>query len=295
MNCSVPRLRLCLTGKAATSFTLIELMAATTVLSVVLLMMVGMQDQMSKAWSNANRRTDATREARAACRLMAKDFTTLALRGVSASRTFMPGPDVTNSPVSFYYYSGSGSVSGSRLTMPTTLAPNTSYLFAVIPRSPQTTNESDFALTGYYIASAPMTNINGFVTTNYNLYRYYKVGKSETLTAFSNWIVNPLANSLFPAVDSKTDEILARNVCNLQIKVFGSTNYPSGLSSVINYGSSAKNGIYQGNKMHFELTFYPDDVAQRLTPLTVWTNSNNIKKFARSFEFRVDCTENNNQ
>ena len=49
------------------AFTLIELMAATTVLSVVLLMMVGMQDQMSKAWSNANRRTDATREARAAC------------------------------------------------------------------------------------------------------------------------------------------------------------------------------------------------------------------------------------
>jgi uncharacterized protein (TIGR02599 family) len=46
------------------SFTLIELMAASTVLSVVLLMMVGMQDQMSKAWSNANRRTDANREAR---------------------------------------------------------------------------------------------------------------------------------------------------------------------------------------------------------------------------------------
>ena len=48
------------------SFTLIELMAATSVLSVVLLMMVGMQDQMSRAWSNSNRRTDATREARAA-------------------------------------------------------------------------------------------------------------------------------------------------------------------------------------------------------------------------------------
>ena len=32
-------------------FTLIELMAATTVLSVILLMMVGMQDQMSKAWA----------------------------------------------------------------------------------------------------------------------------------------------------------------------------------------------------------------------------------------------------
>jgi uncharacterized protein (TIGR02599 family) len=62
------------------AFTLIELMAATTVLSVVLLMMVGMQDQMSKAWSNANRRTDATREARAACLLMARDLSTFSVR-----------------------------------------------------------------------------------------------------------------------------------------------------------------------------------------------------------------------
>jgi len=66
--------------KTTPSFTLIELMAATTVLSVVLLMMVGMQDQMSKAWSNANRRTDATREASAACRLMYEDLSCLVYR-----------------------------------------------------------------------------------------------------------------------------------------------------------------------------------------------------------------------
>jgi len=292
MNGSTHRPWFCSADKAPASFTLIELMAASTVLSIVLLMMVGMQDQMSRAWSNANRRTDATREARAACRLMAKDFSTLALRGVGTTRTFMPGPDVTNSPVSFYYFSGTGSVSGSKLTMPSSLASNTSYLFAVITRSPQSTNESDFALTGYYVASALITNINGFVATNYNLYRYYKVGKNDTLAALSNWIAQGKADSLFPSV-STNDEILARNVCNLQIRVLGSTNYPNGLSSVINYGSSYINGIYQGNKMHFELTFYPDDVAQRLTPLTAWTNSNNIKKYARSFEFRVDCTENN--
>ena len=65
------------TERSRAAFTLIELMAATTVLSVILLMMVGMQDQMSKAWSNSNRRTDATREARAACRLMSQDLTCL--------------------------------------------------------------------------------------------------------------------------------------------------------------------------------------------------------------------------
>jgi len=274
------------------SFTLIELMAATTVLSVVLLMMVGMQDQMSKAWSNANRRTDANREARAACRLMAKDFSCLALRGTNGSRTAMRGPDVTNSPISFYYFSGTGNVVGSALTMPTNLAPNTSYLFGVIPRAPRSANESDFALIGYYVASDKNVNINGFSVTNYNLHRYYKISNAVTIPAFTKWIGDKQANSLFPSV-STNDEILARNVCNLQIKVFGSTNYPNGLSSIINYGSSVINGIYQGNKMHFELTFYPDDVAQKLNFPSAWTNTDNLQKHARSYEFRVDCTEIN--
>ena len=274
------------------SFTLIELMAATAVLSVILLMMVGMQDQMSKAWSNANRRTDANREARAACRLMAKDFSCLALRGTNLTRAFMRGPDVTNSPISFYYFSGTGNVVGSSLTMPTTLAPNTSYLFGVIPRAPRSSNESDFGLIGYYVASDTNVNINGFSVTNYNLHRYYKFLNAETIPALTNWVGNKQANSLFPSV-STNDEILARNVCNLQIKVFGSTNYPNGLSSVISYGAGVINGIYQGNKMHFELTFYPDDVAQKLIPLSAWTNTNNLQKYARSYEFRVDCTENN--
>ena len=274
------------------SFTLIELMAASTVLSVILLLMVGMQDQMSRAWSNANRRTDATREARAACRLMAQDFSRLALRPTNNSRAFMRAPDVTNSPVSFYYFSGTGSVaSPSQLTMPTNLASNTSYLFGVIPRLPRSANESDFGLIGYYVASDTNTSIYGFPVTNYNLHRYYKIEKSNTIPAFTSWINNKTADSLFPAVNTTNDEILARNVCNLQIKVFGSTNYASGLSSVINYGSNAINGIYQGNKIHFELTFYPDDVAQKLSPLSAWTNTNNIQRFARSFEFRVDCTE----
>lgn len=272
------------------SFTLIELMAASTVLSIVLLMMVGMQDQMSRAWSNANRRTDATREARAACRLMAQDFSCLAMRTTPSLHTMMMAPSVTNAPVSFFYYSGSGS---GGLSIPSN-APGTSYLFAVIPRRPKSANETDFGLIGYYVASDTNTDINGFTRTNYNLHRYYKISNADTLPAFQNWMNNGQAESLFPNIDPANDDILARNVCNLQIKLFGSTNLANGLNSVIPYGTNSINGIYQGNKMHFELTFYPDDIAQKLTPLAVWTNSNNLQKYARSFEFRVDCTENNN-
>lgn len=274
------------------SFTLIELMAATTVLSVILLMMIGMQDQMSKAWSNANRRTDATREARAACRLMARDFSYFLIRPTNVLRNMMRAPDVTNAMVPFYYYSGTGSIT-TALSMPTEVAPGSSYLFGVVPRKKSSTNDSDFALAGYYIAWDTNINVNGFLVTNWNLHRYYKTSNSA-VTAFSNWIATNTPNNLFPSVNTTNDEILARNACNLQIKVYGSTNSGNGLISNYNYGSASANGIYQGNKIHVELTFYPEDNAQKLPNLLAWTNTNNLQKLARTFEFNVDLPENEN-
>jgi len=278
--------------RLVTAFTLIELMAATTVLSVVLLMMVGMQDQMSKAWSNANRRSDATREARAAARLMARDFSYFLVRGTNAIRSMMRAPAMTNSPVGFYYYSGTGTIPTPSLTMPTAIISGSSYIFGVFPRKKSSTTDSDFALVGYYIAQDTTTNVSGFSVTNCNLHRYYRTSNSA-VTAFSNWIsaTTPNPNNLFPSVNTTNDEILARNACNLQIKVYGSTNSGNGLVYSNAYGSSSANGMYQGNKIHVELTFYPEESAQKLPNVAAWTNVANIQKLARTFEFNVDWPE----
>ena len=91
------------TERSRAAFTLIELMAATTVLSVVLLMMVGMQDQMSRAWSNSNRRTDATREARAACRLMAEDLSCLVFRPLTFDNQDSYDVGLENQGIPFLY------------------------------------------------------------------------------------------------------------------------------------------------------------------------------------------------
>jgi prepilin-type N-terminal cleavage/methylation domain-containing protein len=280
------------TERSRAAFTLIELMAATTVLSVVLLMMIGMQDQMSKAWSNANRRTDATREARAACRLMARDFSYFLIRPTNVSRNMMRAPAVTNSMVPFYYYCGTGSITPA-LSMPSGVALGSSYLFGIVPRKKSSTNDSDFALSGYYIAQDTLTNVNGFKVTSWNLHRYYKTSNAA-VEAFTNWIAQPTPDRLFPSLNTTNDEILARNACNLQIKVYGSTNSGNGLISNYTYGSGSANGIYQGNKIHVELTFYPEDNAQKLPNLEAWTNSSNLQKLARSFEFNVDLPENEN-
>jgi len=275
--------------KNAPSFTLIELMAATTVLSVVLLMMVGMQDQMSKAWSNANRRTDATREASAACRLMYEDLSCLVYREQTFDNQAAGADVLINQGIPFLYSSnGLG---------PITIAnaqSGASYFFAVTARKPVGSGLEDLALVGYYIASAPRTNVNGFATTNFNLYRYY-VSASNAVSNLNTWFSSSTrtASMLFKP-NPATDEILARNTCNLRItpynRIDGNTrSLPNKVANGLNYQfvSSGTTSYYSGSKLQVELSVYPEDYAQRIS-YTAWTNSTNIQKYARSYEFRVD-------
>jgi hypothetical protein len=76
--------------------------------------------------------------------------------------------------------------------------------------------------------------------------------------------------------------------------VYGATNSSNGLISNYKYGTGSANGIYTGNKIHVELTIYPEDNAQKLPNLQAWTNTNNLQKLARTFEFNVDLPENEN-
>ena len=277
--------------KNTPSFTLIELMAATTVLSVVLLMMVGMQDQMSKAWSNANRRTDATREASAACRLMYEDLACLVYREQTFDNQAAAADVLTNQGIPFLYSSnGSG---------PITIAnaqSGASYFFAVTGRKPSGSGLEDLALVGYYIASAPRTNVNGFATTNYNLYRYY-VPASNAVSNLNTWFsasASARTASMLFNPNPATDDILARNTCNLRItpynRIDGTTRgLPNKVANGLNYQfvSAGTASYYSGSKLQVELSVYPEDYAQRI-PYSSWTNSTNIQKYARSYEFRVD-------
>jgi hypothetical protein len=260
-------------------------MAATTVLSVILLMMVGMQDQMSKAWSNANRRTDATREARAACLLMAQDLSTFAMRGKSFGQYDSFPTNLATAPVPFYYFNGSGGIAPGGAT-------GCAQFFGLIPQASKSNNTADIALVGYYIASTNQMNVNGFTTTSWNLFRYY-IPPSNAASGIATWLSSPngTAAALFTNIPANS-EILARNACNLQIKVYGSTTalVTNGLN-FSNVVSTSSKDFYRGNKMGIELSFYPEDSAQKITN-SAWMNAPNIQKYARSFEFKIDCPKN---
>ena len=272
-------------SRLAAAFTLIELMAATTVLSVILLMMVGMQDQMSKAWSNANRRTDATREARAACLLMAQDLSTFAMRGKAFGQYDSFPTNLTTAPVPFYYFNGPGGIAPGGAT-------GCAQFFGLIPQASKSNNTADIALVGYYIASTNQTNVNGFTNTSWNLFRYY-IPPSDAAGGIANWLSSPngTAAALFTNIPANS-EILARNACNLQIKFYGSLTalVTNGLN-FSNVVSTSSKDFYRGNKMGIELSFYPEDSAQKITN-SAWMNAANIQKYARSFEFKIDCPKN---
>jgi type II secretory pathway component PulJ len=269
-----------------TAFTLIELMAATTVLSVVLLMMVGMQDQMSKAWGNANRRTDATREARAAAILMQADLAGLTFRGNTRNSSYDAFPSVlTSNGIPFLYCDGRNP-DPSGLAIPNGQS-NSAYLFGLSTQKSRGTTGQDIALVGYYIAFRTNLNVNGFSVTNYNLCRYY-VPASNTSSNLSAWFQSKSANSLF--TPSTNDEILARNCCNLRITYFGDP--VRGVTNGLNFTNAMSTvDPYRANKVQVEWSIYPEDYAQKIL-LTNWGSSSNIQRYARSFEFRADIPRN---
>jgi len=268
-------------------FTLIELMAATTVLSVVLLMMVGMQDQMSKAWANANRRTESTREARAGLRMLTEDFTHYYVRG---DYTRAGAPRANYNPITnkipIVYFSDASSTVGN-LTI-SNAQPKSQALFFLSQRRPGKNRESDqLTAVGYYIARATNMSISGFTNTSYNLYRYVN---TNTLDALGNFTNANDVSPLFPKVgaNNKTNnEILARNAVNLRIYFYPTSNVNAGLIYGITEGSGA---TYSGNRCVFEVTTYPDSIANSLLKdkLANWTSRDNLRRYGRTFEITMD-------
>ena len=270
-------------GSEPNAFTLIELMAATTVLSVILLMMVGMQDQMSKAWSNSNLRTDATREARAAANLISADISSLIYRPnqFTDERMLLAGC-LSNKGLPFLYSSNG---LGLGLSIPNQQT-GSSCLFFAATQPTRGSNYSDFALVGYYVAATARTNINGFETTSFNLHRYYRPA-SNSYANLINWFASARITELITDVNPENDEILARNVANVSFLFFNSDTNP--VVNGLNYTNRSSGTVYQGNKLQVSLTIYPTDVAQKFPNTNSWTQIGNIQKFARAFEFRIDC------
>lgn len=279
-------------GRSAPAFTLIELMAASTVLSLVLLLMVGMQDQMSRAWGNANRRTDVTREARTALRLMMGDLAKMNLRAATfPSNNYSP---VTNAgiPIIVGGYSGGNA-------NPLSISASSQYFFGVVSRRPTPSNPSDLAVVGYYIASATNTNVSGISTPAYNLYRYYLPALSDVTNQLARWMSGNISLVKPATPGDPNNEVVARNMAGLRISFFGLTNawtsttdgktyYPVTNGPNFSIEEGKRNYPCTGNRIRIQLVGYPADATIRFAKLADWTNSANLTRFSRVFELGLD-------
>ena len=266
-------------SRGIASFTLIELMAATAVLSSVLLLMVGMQDQMSRAWNNANRRTETGREARAALRMMATDLAALKTRRpTSGPVAHAIAASVAAAPIPFVYRSADGG-GLMPLTIPNRMS-NAAFLFGVASRA-----NGDLNLFGYYVAQKTTTNLNGLVQSNYHLFRYRR-NAADTAVALANYFgATNNANSLFPAINPAGDDVLAYNVAGFSILAMGQGVVSNGNGRNFSLPDVAN----QGSRFHVTLHLLPDELAQRLSA-SDWSSSTTLAKFARSYEFRLRPT-----
>lgn len=187
--------------RVASGFTLLELLVAMALLSLLVVMLMGIVDSATKLWRVNESRVETYREARAALALMASDFA-----------NFHPALPVGTQPSQLF------------LCDTSTSGLSKVGFLAVMPNSAQdTTDRSQLCTVGFFLARGRTSDIGPESSRQtWNLYRYF-LGSNETLQKLR---ANPASPNLFPAAalqpreqaDPPRTEILARNIQSFTIR-----------------------------------------------------------------------------
>ncbi|HEY5814487.1 MAG TPA: prepilin-type N-terminal cleavage/methylation domain-containing protein [Terrimicrobiaceae bacterium] len=217
-------------------FTLIEMLAAMAVLSLLVVAMMAIVESATKLWRDSEGRTDACREARAALLIMARDLSN-AVAGTNVD--FMK----------FNLRSGAaGTDYGSNV-----------FFLASLPASAQSaSSKSDVCEIGYFLAldrTAASTN------RTLNLYRYFR-NSNQT---FSNLSTSSLFTNI--TTGATGEELVARNVVGMKI-----TPVSASEGDWIPFGPTAEAPLPK--VIEITLSAIGQDAAKKLQDSTNWTDTN---------------------
>ena len=272
------------------SFTLIELMVAAGITSLLLLGMTGVFDQSMKAWRLSSRRADAEREVRAALSQLERDLSGLVVNSnvpiylnISATnRVSIPNPFRLNMPPN------SGPLGSDWANV-------SQQLFFATAQAPRSGQPGDLASVGYFVAWD--TNSNG---TNgaWNLYRRYQK-PLDLLNGLMARMALPNLSASSPGPyqtnSLSAPELMAANVLNFWVQFVIVTN--NGPLTVPTDFNQIVAGTWITNRPHYaqlELTAYSGDQVRSFAGGTVasrrqmWSDTSNIAKYGRTFVWRVD-------
>jgi type II secretory pathway pseudopilin PulG len=252
------------------AFTLIELMVAGAITTLMLLGMTGIFDQSMKAWRLSSRRGDAEREVRAAMATVERDLGGLVLGPGLPLYVGRFEPSVVGIAASNYPNLAPQSASGAWSNVSTAL-------FFASAQRPDAASPGDISGVGYYVAWDPQSNEGRGA---YNLYRYFQPPQpffGDTTNFFKN------GGTLYR--QNNRDEIVGANVINFWAQL---VTIPAGLTaSPINLPTSGSITA-RPKYIQLELTSYGSEAVRSFSTREDWGNTNNIKKFGRSFIWRVD-------
>lgn len=254
--------------KAGGAFTMLELLVAMAVLSILVVMLFGMVDAAAKLWRENENRVDAYREARAALNVISADL-----------KNVFSAPNKTYFSTNFV-----GNVPADSSNSPI-------FFMTSIPKKaqPSSDNKSDLCAVGYFLrfnkqnVGLSGTDPNVLTKESFNLYRVVR-GSKET---FAN-----LASGASPFKDLASDpqsEILARNICKLEF-LYYQTNSVGGLEDWI--PSDARPFPQM---VEIKIGSISDEVAKRLDGSDENWKTNNplILKNMRTFVSRIQIPRPN--
>lgn len=195
-------------------FTLLELLVATTILSLMLLFLFSVFDQSTKAWQAGERKIDAFREARAALFMIRRD-----LRGV------MVGEDTP-----MVYNRLGVDIGFSGALAPETSASNLFFLTRLPLNAQGSGHASEVCAAGYYVAwMRSAVGSDEAANFSYNLIRYFvpsgtpgnSVGTVPHLLSFmaGGSSLSEVA-TLFPRAAANVvpeNEVLSRNIIRFSL------------------------------------------------------------------------------
>lgn len=233
------------------AFTLIEMLVSMVVLAVLGVAMVSLVESAIGLWRDNERRTDASREARAALTVMSRDL-----------RNAVTGTNMNL--MKFNLQSGAAG---------TNYGSNVFFLASLPPSAQEGGSKSDVCEVGFFLA---LDLTSASPKRPLNLYRYFK-SSNQTFS-------NLTSGSLFTNVATGTagEELLARNVVGMKITPVSSSG-----GDWVPFVPTSEAPLPE--MIEITLVTIGHDVAQRLEGLDRWTDTNFLlmKQAVQSFTTRV--------
>ncbi len=234
-------------------FSLLELLVAMAVLSVLIVLMLNIVDSATKLWKQTENDVEAYREARAALGIMSRD---LQYATVCTNTNW----------IRFNIASGAAT---------TNYGDNVFFLTALPANAQATGSKSDICEVGYFLS---LDRTPASTNRTLNLYRYFK-SSDQTYTNLKN-------SSVFGGIvtGATGEEILARNIVGMSITPV-STNATGQWST--GYTPSTIAPLPQ--IVEISLTAINQDLAKKLQSSADWSNTNSLlmKQATQTFTTRV--------